>query len=736
MPAKPVASPDDIEMSSIAGALKKSAKKLLLTSAALFFATFAVLSMLAPKYQSLSELAIVAKGSAGTFADPKSAASPDTITTKMDPAAINTHVRALQSPDLMAKIADDLKLKDRPEFNAALGPVDMSDTILRLIGLGGPRAGESERDRVLNAFRNQLEVYTAKESRAIGVRFTSIDPELAAEVANRMADSYRASLATQGVIEIDDQQKVMQGKIDKLMPEVATIETEVERYRGEINSFKGGAQNTGLNEQQMSELTGELTRAKAARGEAEARSKSAREMMKLGSADALPDVQKSPLIQNLVQQRVRLERQISELSASLLPGHPRMQQLNGDLSGLKRQLNGEIAKLVDSLDKEAKVAQGREDSIKKSLDDIKIKVVNNAPEEAKLRQLEANAKAKRTELENLQNQIESNRKKLDARAQPIEAQVISKAQAASVPVFPKKIPLSALVAVASLLFGTAWTVTRALFTGARSGGPGSQLGSQTRRASDVVGAMRAEPVLAAVSKSDHGPAAPFAASLAETSMPGLARRLAAKRPAAGGHRTLISGETLSVDAAREAIDLAKALSDGGAHVILVNWSPTGRGAVALTGAGDGRGLTELLMGDVSFEEVVKKIPGSNVHLIGCGAALDGANGDVEPDQLNLVLDALDEAYEHIVVTGAHDDARYLFEAIQGRFDAGVLVSDAKKRMSVLDDTVLKDPPGTFLGFEVDDIDVIRFERSAAPAPAINQRILRATQKNGGEARPV
>ncbi len=732
MPAKPVASPDDIEMSSIAGALKKSAKKLLMTSAALFFATFAALSMLAPKYQSLSELAIVAKGSGGTFADPKSAATPDTITTKMDPAAINTHVRALQSSDLMSKIADELKLKDRPEFNAALGPVDMSDSILRLIGLGGPRSGESERDRVLNTFRSQLEVYTAKDTRAIGVRFTSIDPDLAAEVANRMADSYRASLATQGVIEIDDQQKVLQGKIDKLMPEVAAAETESERYRGEINSFKGGAQNTGLNEQQMSELTGELTKAKASRGEAEARSKSAREMMKLGSADALPDVQKSPLIQNLVQQRVRLERQISELSASLLPGHPRMQQLNGDLGGLKRQLNGEIAKLVDSLDKEAKVAQGREDSIKKSLDDIKTKVVNNAPEEAKLRQLEANAKAKRTELENLQNQIESNRKKLDARAQPVEAQVISKAQAASVPVFPKKIPLSALVAVASLLFGAAWTVTRALFAGARSGGSGSQM----RRASDVVGAMRAEPRLAAAPKGEAAYAAAVVAAQSETSMPGLARRLAAKRPAAGGHRTLLTGESLSLDAGREAVDLAKALADGGAHVILVNWSPSGRGAAALTGAGEGRGLTELLAGNVSFEEVVKKVPGSNVHLIGCGAALEDAGGDVEPDQLNLVLDALDEAYEHIVVTGAHDDARHLFEAIQGRFDAGVLVGDGKKRTSVLDDTALKDPPGTFLGFEVADIDVIRFERTAAPAPASNQRILRATQKNGGEARPV
>ena len=735
MSAKSAVSPDDIEMSSITGALKKKLKTLLFSSLALMAATYGVLSMLAPKYMSQAELAIVAKGTPGGFADPKAPQSVDSMAAKVDAAAINTHVRALQSPDLLDKIAEELKLKDRPEFNAALGPVDMADTIMRLIGLGGPRAGESERDRVLNTLRSQLEVYSAKESRFIGVRATSSDPELAAEIANKIADSYRGSLATQGVVEIDDQQKVLQGKIEKLMPEVAAAETEAERYRGEINSFKGGAQNTGLNEQQMSELTGELTKAKASRGEAEARAKSAREMMKLGSADALPDVQKSPLIQNLVQQRVRIERQISELSASLLPGHPRMQQLNGDLGGLKKQLAGEVAKVVDSLEKEAKVAQGREDAIKKSLDDIKTKVTNNAPEEAKLRQLEANAKAKRIELESLQAQIESNRKKLDTRAQPVEAQVISKAQATSVPVFPKKLPLAALVFVASLLFGTAWTVTKALFSGARGGS-----GPHNRRATDRAGVSRPEPVLShsqKITEPKSGLAAMAVASTeTETTIASLARRLAAAKPATGGHRTLISGETLAIDAGAEAVEVCKALSDGGAHVVLVDWSPSGRSAAGLGGLGEGRGLTELILGEAGFEEVVKKVPGTSVHVIGCGTSLDEAGGDVDPDQLNLVLDALDEAYDHIVVSGAHEDARLLFEAIQGRFDAGVLVSDAKKRASVLDDAALKDPAGTFLGFEVADIDVIRYERNAQPVAAVNQRIQRATRKGGGDALPA
>ena len=84
---------------------------------------------------------------------------------------------------------------------------------------------------------------------------TSIDSQLAADIANGIVENYRASIAQQGVVEVDDQQDVLRGKIDKLTPEVAAAETEIDRYRGQIDGFRGGAQNTGLNEQQMSELT-------------------------------------------------------------------------------------------------------------------------------------------------------------------------------------------------------------------------------------------------------------------------------------------------------------------------------------------------------------------------------------------------------------------------------------------------------------------------------------------------
>ncbi|WP_339084527.1 exopolysaccharide transport family protein [Hyphomicrobium sp. ghe19] len=737
-------------MSTVFDALKRKGRWLVPLSLALGGVTFVVLMMMAPRYQSEAELAIVAKGASSTFSDPRSAAQgPDLVTTRMDKEAINTHVRALQSSDLMLQIANDLKLGERREFNSALGPVDQLDAALRMIGIGGPRSGESERDRVMSAFRSRLEVYTAKESRFIGIRMTSIDAELASKIANAMAENYRASLAEQGVTEIDDLQTVLKGKIDKLAAELATAETEIDRYRGKIDGFRGGAQNTGLNEQQMSDLTAELSRAKAARGEAEARAASAREMMKAGTADALADVQKSPLIQNLVQQRVRIERQISELSATLLPAHPRMRQLNADLAGLKLQIDSEISKIVSSLEKEAKVAQGRESSIAQSLADIKNRVVTNAPEEAQLRQLEANAKAKRTELENLQAQLEANRKKLDTRAQPVEAQIISKAQAESVPIFPKKFQLSALVAFASLMFGTAWIVMGSLFHSVPPQGYRKRNASDRRRSEPPL--LREEPLVIEMPETDPEPepaivAAPAHAAVAGTTsepaakeascaafndgeMEELAGRLKARRSVGGGFRTLITGETDDIVPYAEATELVKALAKSGVQPILVDWSPSGEGFARDAGLDMKAGLNDLLTGRAGFEDIIQRLPGTTAHAVASGRAVSEDESEFDVDRLNLVLDALDEAYDHIVVVGRHDEARRLFEGIEGRFDAGITVASSLRKTADPEDR-----DGTFLGFEVAEIDVIRYERREAVAPALMQRLARVTQNQAVVAR--
>lgn len=737
------ASPDDIELPAVWHTVRTKIPRLLIISALFGALTFGLLSLISPRYESEAQLAIVGKAVNDPFSSPKKdgASGGDSMTTRMDKEAINTHVRALLSPDLGSKITSDLKLNERVEFNSALGSPDAISGLLRLAGIGAPRKGETEQDRVLSKFFERLEVYTPKESRAINVRFTSSDAELAAQVANQLSETYREALASATVVETDDVQKSLAPKIDKLKEELKAAEASVEKFRGEANIFKGGKEATGLNEQQLAELTAEQSKAKAARSEAEARMKSAREMLKSGSADVLPDVQKSPLIQNLVQQRVRLERQISELSATLLPGHPRMQQLTADLGGLKKQLSAEVGKIVESLEKEAKVAALREESITKSLSEVKTRVVDKGPDEVTLRELETEAKSKRSELERLQAQFEANRAKADSKAVPVEAQIVTRARAASVPVFPRKSAYSMLVSFATLLFGLAATVTRALLSGARGGARRPM--APMPRAAERPMTSHPEPMFASQAKAaavtvpeaaSQSSYSEFTAGVTNSagmvrigSVPALARRIVSNAMSSG-YRTIVAGESEMVTVAGVAAELVKALSEEGQTAILIDWSPEGEGVGAAEGLGDGPGIGELLAGTATFEDVVRRMTHSEAHIISSGE-LD-TDGDSDPDRLNLVLDALDEAYDHIVVAGRHEAARTLFEVIQGRFDAGVLIADANRHMSVL-----QDPAGTFLGFEVADIDLIRFERSGKGVTP-GQRLLRGGAGSQAGSPPV
>jgi uncharacterized protein involved in exopolysaccharide biosynthesis len=756
MASNPNHRPDDIDLKSLWQSAVGSLPRLGLIAAVLAAATYGGLSLVAPRYQSETQLAIESKSTNNPFADPSRSGASDSVGVRMDKEAINTHVRALMSTDLGESIVGDMKLADLPEFNSAKGLPDTWSRMLRVVGIGAPRASESDQDRALTAYFNRLEVYSPKESRFIGIRFSSMDPELAAAVANRIAETYRENLARQSINETDDVQKALEPKIARLADEAAVAEAQVEKFRGEANIFKGGQQATGLNEQQLAELNAELSRVKAARSEAEARAKQAREMQDLGSAETLADVQKSPLIQNLVQSRVRVERQISELSATLLPGHPRMRQLNADLKGLKTQLAAEVAKIVDGMGKEAKVAALREEAIQRNVSEIKSRIVNSGPEEAKLRSFEADARSKRAELDRLRAQYEANRVRADdSRAVPVEAQIVSSARSSSVPVFPKKSSTALLVAVATVLIGLALVITRGLLSGSRV--------PSRRRAGAVDRSERSQPVLpdmpsyrggTAVRAAGppplppmqpasseepraepiaHAPAPPVAPAIAETVAASqavadaeittpdvLVERLEGLRRGNGsGVRTLFVGSSNAFSLANEAASLCRRLADKGLTVVMVDWSLDGAGIAEPLGQPSFPGFSDLMEGKARFEDVVHSLRDSDVHLISSGRALPAADEPLDGDTINFLLDALDDVYEHIIVVGRSEQhARPLFEAIEGRFDAGVtLVEDPSGTSRVVTE------PGTFLGFEVEGIALFSVGKTGIK-PRSRERIAR------------
>lgn len=699
------ASPDDIDLAALWAKLRRAAPKLVVLALVTGALTYVVLSLMAPRYSSQAELAIVARGTANPFSNPN-AQSPglDTLPSRMDKEAVNTHIRALLSSNLAAKVAAELNLKAYPEFNPKLGSVDTLDAILRAVGLGGTRPGISEDDVVLNELFSRLDVFSPAESRVINIRFTSVDPDLAAKVANALAETYREELAQATVAETDTVQKSLGPKIEELGKEVSKADAEVASFRAKAGLLRGGAGQTPIGEQQLGEIASELTKANAAKTAARTRADAARELLAKGTPEVIPEVQASPVIQNLIQQRVTVDRDLLKLSATMKPAHPVIRQLRADLDAVKQQISAEVANVVAALEREASTAAEQEAAIRRTLDTIKTQVAEGGSSAVELRQLEAKAAAKRAELERLTAQFEANRARADGGIVPVEAQVITLARASSVPVFPRKVPYSILVMAGALLIGTAIVVTAGLAAGAR------------RMSAEEMLLREDIALVAASSPPEPDPSTPPPGKRAPAELPTppdpvpafrspvafAAHLMHGASAAQTGLRTMLASAADAAATAAVARETAIAMRESGAHTLLIDASMDVPGLAAELRIAGSPGFAELVRGEAKFADVVRTLHGTDVHVIAAGHARRPLDPDAEADQLNMILDALDEAYDQILIVAKTEPARILFETIQGRVDRGVIVEESGA-----------EPPfpakaGTYLGYVVSDIELSRF----------------------------
>jgi capsular polysaccharide biosynthesis protein len=272
---------------------------------------------------------------------------------------------------------------------------------------------------------------------------------------------------------------------------------------------------------------------------------------------------------------------------------------------------------------------------------------------------------------------------LDGRAglaAPLEVRIASRAGVASERVWPKTGMVVLLAMVATLLVGSAVVAARELLAVRRRDGYGNT--SLATAGSEFLHGSRRSP-LAATART----------------LPAAARQLIARAAGRSGFRTLVAGATSRAEVGAAAAALARELARRNRQVILLDWSLDGVDLASALGVSPRLGITDVLSGRTTFEDVIERLAGSDAHVIAAGSSAGGAAAAREKDRVNMLLDALDDTYEHVVITGERQAMRDLFTTIDGRFDLAVVVGDGERALT----------PGNVLGFHVADLDVIRYE---------------------------
>ena len=467
-------------------------------------AAYIGVNLITPRYKS--EARVLVEGRENIFLRPE-AEKALMDRGAVDAETVTSQVQLVLSRDLAREVIEQLKLAEVPEFNAALA--DFSPlTILRTIGILKDPMSMALEERVLAAYYDRLNTYAIEKSRVIAIEFQSADPELAARIANTIAEKY---LTFQQVAKQDQARSAsrwLSGELDKLRDKVSEAEAKVEAFRAKSNLFVG-SNNGSLSGQQLTELSTQVSAARAQKADTEARARLIRDAVSTKQSLESLDIANSELIRRLSEQRVTLLGQLAEQSSTLLPQHPRIKEMRAQIADLDQQIRAEGERLARSLENEAKIAGARLETLSASLDALKKQTASTSDQDVQLRALERESKAQRDLFESYLAKYREAMARDSIAAAPADARIISRAVVSNVPFFPKKVPIILIAALGTFSLSTAFVVTSALMRAEsyRPSAPGRRRACRLRLPS-----FRVRPALAPRQRPVAAGAQPAAAT--------------------------------------------------------------------------------------------------------------------------------------------------------------------------------------------------------------------------------
>lgn len=604
--------------------------------------SIAAVNLITPRYKS--EARILVDGRENVFLRPNGERNDER--TALDAEAVTSQVQLLLSRDLAREIIRKNKLAERPEFDPVLQGLSPLKSLLALFGIGRDPFSLTPEERVLDAYYDRFTAYAVDKSRVIVIEFQSRDPDLAARVANSIAEGYLVLQQNARQEQAKSASLWLSGEIDSLRKKVSEAESRVEDFRSKSSLFVG-TNNTTLSNQQMGELNTQLNNARALKSDAESKARLIREMLQSGKPIEASEVVNSELIRRLSEQRVTLRGQLAEQSSTLLDNHPRIKELKAQLSDLDRQIREEASKLSRSLDNDARIASGRVEGLSASLEQLKKQATSTNGNDVQLRALEREAKAQRDLLESyLAKYREANtRENIDAA--PADGRIISRASVSNAPAFPKKLPIVLIATLATLMLSAGAIATGELL---RMTAPRA-VAAFTSSAAPV-----RTPAAAALAAADPEPVFDEAPPLSpRESRPEIAPDLTEIEQLAGdlrgageaAHKVTILGTASGESITLTALALARLIARD-ARVVVVDLSASSPTMSAVSVDPAAPGLAELMQGEASFSQIITKDRLSRVHLVSAGRpGFDHAL--LQSPRLGLAIDALLRVYDHVLL---------------------------------------------------------------------------------------
>ncbi len=349
-------------------------------------------------------------------------------------------VQLLTSRDLARKAIRAIGLQGNPEFDPVANGIGVLSRVLILVGLQKDPTLVSPEERILENYFERLTVYSPTKTRVLSIEFQSRDPDLAARAANTIADLY---LDAQAGAKRDNARvaaTALANQLTDLKSRLGDAEARAEAFRAKTGLYVG-ANNTPISTQQLADINTQLSNARSAQADLQAKARLIRDMIKQGRIADVPDVANNELIRRISEQRVNLRAQMALESRTLLPAHPRMRELNAQLADLESELRKAAEKTVRTLENDARIAGSRLENLQQYLEQQKKVAGSQSADEVQMRDYERTVRLLRDQVESDTTRYQEAIARESGKAAPADARIVSRAVAPQLPTYPRKLPI-------------------------------------------------------------------------------------------------------------------------------------------------------------------------------------------------------------------------------------------------------------------------------------------------------
>lgn len=509
---------------------------------------------------------------------------------------------------------------------------------------GQPASGRvnrvaSDRRALLDSLMSGVRVTNDGRSYTIYVAFTGMEPEFTAAVANAYAEAYIN-------YQVDVQTTATRRVSDWLGTRLVSLRSELERSEHAATIFReksGVAKSNGttLLAQQIAGLNNELARLRAQLAGSLARLATAVDISDGKAGLALPEVLNSAAIQQLRSEEARLKRQLSAINESGAIKNPQIPELTSQLETIQKQIDAEVAQIVDSLRTEIEVTRRQQTGLEASLKQLQAEMSRANDALVQADQLDREASANRAIYESYLTRYKQTIEQ-DGIAMA-EARIISRAVPSSSPSSPS----ASAWLLGGLVFGLSGGALAALLLELRAG--------YLRRADPEEGGAGI-PVLGRLPELSPSQRAgigdlvrharePFAHAVADiqsrlrlSARPGKTPVIAVTSGAGGEGKTLVAS------------CLARSLAATGLRTLLLDANLTAPGVAAEFGARPVRTVDTIgAREEVEIEDFVRHDGPSGIDLICAGTSNGPAEHTLGHGGFARLLTTLRSAYDVVVI---------------------------------------------------------------------------------------